>query len=92
MKVVWLDRVVTDLEAVRDCIAHDDPDAASRVAQVILRAVDLLATAPAMGRAGRKPGTRELVVSGTPYIMPYRVRGQRIEILRVFHARRQWRP
>ncbi len=43
-----------------------------------------------MGRAGRVPGTRELVISGTPYIVPYRVRGGAVEVLRVFHAARRW--
>ena len=46
---------------------------------------------PALGHPGRLPGTRELVVSGTPYIVPYRVSGrpERVEILRVFHAARR---
>jgi plasmid stabilization system protein ParE len=43
-----------------------------------------------MGRAGRVTGTRELVVAGTPYIVPYRVRVEAVEILRVFHAARKW--
>ncbi len=43
-----------------------------------------------MGRAGRVPGTRELLIPGTPYIIPYRVRAGAVEILRVFHAARRW--
>jgi len=39
---------------------------------------------------GRVPGTRELVVTGTPYIVAYRVRDETVEILRVFHAARKW--
>jgi len=58
----------------------------------IQEAVARLAEYPAMGRSGRVPGTRELVVVGTPYIIPYRVRGDRVEILRVFHAARKWPP
>ena len=53
-------------------------------------AVELLATHPASGRIGRVPGTRELVITGTPYIVPYRVRGDAVEILRVFHGARKW--
>ncbi len=56
----------------------------------VFRAVNLLQENPAMGRAGRVAGTRELVVDGTPYIVPYRVRGDAVEILRMFHARRKW--
>ncbi len=53
-------------------------------------AVGRLANHPALGRPGRVSGTRELVVSGTPYIVPYRVRGETVEILRVQHAARKW--
>jgi toxin ParE1/3/4 len=35
-------------------------------------------------------GTRELVVSGTPYIVVYRVMGKVITVLRVLHGARQW--
>jgi toxin ParE1/3/4 len=58
--------------------------------QKILRAVDLQRKNPALGRAGRVAGTRELVVAEAPYIIPYRVRGDAVEILRVFHAARKW--
>ena len=45
---------------------------------------------PALGRPGRVPGTRELVVAGTPYILPYRVQGEIIQILHVLHGARRW--
>ncbi len=43
-----------------------------------------------MGRLGRIPGTRELVVAETAFIVPYRVRDATVEILAVFHGSRQW--
>lgn len=49
-----------------------------------------LSNFPSMGRPGRVSGARELVVSGTPYIIPYRVRDEEVEILRVFHGARKW--
>ena len=49
-----------------------------------------LAAHPHMGRPGRVPGTRELVVTRFRYILPYRVREQSVEILRVFHTARKW--
>ncbi len=55
-----------------------------------MRAVDLLTKNPAMGRPGRVSGTRELVVADTSYLVPYRVRANAVEILRVFHASRKW--
>jgi toxin ParE1/3/4 len=81
---------MANLDAEAEYIAEDNPTAAERVVQKILRAVDLLKQNPAMGRAGRVAGTRELVVAETPYIIPYRVRGDAVEILRVFHAARKW--
>ena len=90
MRVRWLRRALANLDAEAEYIAVDDPAAAGRVVLRILRAVGLLKKNPALGRAGRVAGTRELVVAGTPYVVPYRVRGEAVEILRVFHAARRW--
>jgi len=81
---------LANLDAEAGYIAVDNPTAAGRVVQKILRAVDLLNENPAMGRAARVAGTRELVDAETPYIIPYRVRGDAVEILRVSHAARKW--
>jgi toxin ParE1/3/4 len=90
MIVVWTRRAVGHLIELRAYIEQDSPDAAVRVAGKILTSVELLAGQPGMGRAGRVPGTRELVVPGTPYVIPYRVRGDRLEIIAVFHGRQKW--
>jgi toxin ParE1/3/4 len=55
----------------------------------VLDAAAMLAQQPGLGRPGRVPGTRELVVLKTRYIVPYRVRGDTVEILRVFHSSRR---
>jgi toxin ParE1/3/4 len=88
--VRWLDQAVEDLKAVRTYIARDNPSAAVDIAQRIRDAVKLLGDYPAAGRAGRVPNTRELVVTGTPYILPYRVSAESVEILRVLHGAQQW--
>ena len=92
LKVRWLKRALANLEAEAEYISRDSHAAAQRVVMAIERAVHLLASHPALGRAGRVAGTRELVVAGTPYIVPYRVREGRVEVLRVFHAARKWPP
>jgi plasmid stabilization system protein ParE len=69
-------------------IAAEDPAAAQLVVARVLEAVAALAEQPGLGRPGRVPGTRELVVLKTRYIVPYRVRRDRVEILRVFHTSR----
>jgi len=90
VRVKWLRVALANLNAEAEYIAEDNPAAARRVVQKIFRAVDLLKQNPAMGRAGRVAGTRELIVTDTPYIVPYRVRGDAVEILRAFHAARKW--
>jgi toxin ParE1/3/4 len=90
MKIVWSRRALRHLIALRDYIAQESPNSAAVVAYRILNHVDLLATQPQMGRPGRIVGTRELVIPGVPYIIPYRVRGERLELLAVFHGRQKW--
>ena len=90
MRVRWLRRALKNLDEEAEYIAHDDPQAAARIVELVATGVERLATYPASGRPGRVPGTRELVIPGTPYIVPYRVRGDVIEILRVFHGARKW--
>ena len=63
---------------------------AALVAERILRAIDVLATQPQMGRPGRVPGTRELVIPDTGFIIPYRGRGERLELIAIFHGRQRW--
>ena len=90
MTIVWSARALRHLAGLRDFIARDRPSAAQEIAVAILSSVDLLAEQPALGRPGRVPGTRELVVPGTPYLVPYRVRGDRLEVIAVFHGRQRW--
>ena len=71
-------------------IARDKPLAAARVVSTIRKTVEGLRRHPGLGRPGRVPGTRELIVPGTPYIIPYRVREGAVEVLRVFDAARRW--
>jgi toxin ParE1/3/4 len=76
--------------AIAEYIAQDNPAAAYAVHDAIQRQVERLAQHPRIGRPGRVEGTRELVVSGTPYIVAYRVAGQDVTILRVLHGAQQW--
>jgi len=92
LKLRWLRAALANLEAEAEYISRDNTSAAVSVITAIRDAVELLARHPALGRPGRVQGTRELVIPGTPYIIPYRVRDDRIEILRVFHASRKWPP
>jgi toxin ParE1/3/4 len=91
MKIVWSPEAIQDLISLRAYIAEENPAAARRIVLRILHDVEhLLPDNPQMGRPGRVPGTRELVVPRTPYIVPYRVQRATIQILRVFHGARRW--
>ena len=79
-----------DLAVLRSYISQDKPPAAERQVELILAAVTGLARFPHSGRPGRRVGTRELVVGQTPYLVPYRVRGDLVEVLRVLHGRQRW--
>lgn len=89
MRTRWLRKALRNLDEEAAYIAADDPNAARLVIRRIFEAVDQLADQPGAGRPGRVPGTRELVVRNTRYILPYRVRGDTVEILRVFHTSRR---
>ena len=90
MTIVWAPGAIEHLAHLRAYIAHDNPKAANRIAGALLDAVERLAELPNLGRPGRVGGTRELVVPGAPYIISYRLRADRLEVIAVFHARQKW--
>lgn len=89
MKVRWLRTALRNLDEEAAYIATDDPAAARLVVARVLEAVTQLADQPGLGRPGRIPSTRELVVPRTRYVVPYRVKRDTVEILRVFHTSRR---
>jgi len=91
LRLRWTKRAERDLDEIASYIGHDSPAAAARVIlELIDRVAANLTKHPAIGRAGRVLGTRELVIGELPYVVPYRVREQDIEILRVLHTSRRW--
>lgn len=91
MEVKWLATALRNLDDEAEFVAKDNPAAARLLVGRVHDAVENLKAHPASGRPGRIHGTRELVVPGTRYIVPYRVRPRlnRVEILRVFHTSRR---
>lgn len=88
--MIWSDKALSDLAAIRDYIYRDSPGTARESVLRILRLVENLVEQPGIGRPGRISGTRELVISGSPYMVPYRVKENAIEILSVIHSARKW--
>ncbi len=89
MRVRWLRTALRNLDDEATYIAADNPKAAAMVVERVLTSVAILQEQPGIGRPGRVPGTRELVVPDTHYLVPYRVRGDVVEVLRVFRTSRR---
>jgi len=90
MEIVWREVALNSLERARAYIAEDNPAAAERVYERILRSVQNLADTPNMGRPGRVEDTRELVVPDTPYIVAYTVFDNQVMIIAVQHGAQKW--
>lgn len=90
MHLEWTLPAFEDIQEAGRYIALDDPRAAKRMAERVREAVEYLVDQPNIGRPGRVQGTRELVISGTPFIAVYWVRGDVVQILRLLHHARQW--
>lgn len=91
MRIRWTQAAVRDLTSICDYIRdRDRPAAARSVAVCVHRAVGTLAQFPHTGRSGRKSGTRELVISGMPFLIVYRVSESAVEIVRILHGAQQW--
>jgi len=86
VRVVWTQKALQHLVAIRSYVERDKPEAARRLAARIVNASDELAFHPHKGRPGRKTGTREWIISNTPYIIPYRVQEDTLTILAVLHG------
>jgi toxin ParE1/3/4 len=90
MRVRWTRKTLDNLDNAVEMIAADKPTAALTVAGKIWDAAQRLAEQPGMGRPGRVPGMRELVIPGLPNILPYVEKEGVIFILRVMHAAMKW--
>ncbi|MDR3721600.1 MAG: type II toxin-antitoxin system RelE/ParE family toxin [Candidatus Acidoferrales bacterium] len=90
MRVEWHPLAHADLTELVTYIAEDSPDAAYRILDEVRRQTGMLASHADIGRLGRVGGTRELVITGTPYIAAYRVSRNLVTILRLLHGARRW--
>lgn len=90
MRLIWTRRATLDLAEIRSYIVHENSRAASRVAARIREAAARLSDHPNLGRPGREPGTRELVITRTRYVVAYTVQEEAVTVLAVVHSARQW--
>lgn len=90
MRIRWTRQALNNLDAAINYIAKDNPEAAQGVAQQVWDNIQLLLKQPGMGRPGRVTGTRELVIPGLPFIVPYAEHLGEIVILRIMHTSMKW--
>ncbi|WNZ28061.1 type II toxin-antitoxin system RelE/ParE family toxin (plasmid) [Leptolyngbya sp. NK1-12] len=91
MRIVFLSLAVKDLAAIRAYIAEDDPEAAKAVASRLKQLIKRLSSMPNLGKPGRVFGIRELItpkIGKTAYVVVYRVKDTRLEILRILPGMR----
>ena len=90
MNLLWSQYAVSDRADIYDYIEADNPRAAILVDDRIRTAIEMLRQFPEAGRPGRVPGTRELIIQRTPYLVAYKIDGDTIRILRVIHGAQIW--
>jgi toxin ParE1/3/4 len=90
LSIRWLPQAQSNRLEQLEFIAQDNPLAAINQDEEIERQINMLLAHPQMGRPGRVAGTRELVISSTPFVVIYRLQGQSIEVLRLLHSAQQW--
>ncbi len=78
MQVVWSNEALTHLSEIQEHIEKDKPEIAARVAARIIEQTARLGLFPELGRPIRGPGRRRLIISGTPFIVAYRVEVDRV--------------
>ncbi len=92
MKIRLMKAAISDLRETRIHIAADDPKAAIQVALRLEKVIVLIAERTTIGRPVSDQNLREWSVPGLPFVIPYRIAGDTIEIVRVFHTSRRRPP
>ncbi|GCL39675.1 hypothetical protein SR1949_48030 [Sphaerospermopsis reniformis] len=90
MQIKWLRRALRNLEQAHNYVFQENPTAAQELIIKIQNAANQLEKYPFMGKNGRIEGTRELIISHSPYILIYRVKEESVEILRILHTSKRY--
>ena len=86
MRIQWTPAAAADLQNLSDYLKDHHPHYRQPTVRKVYAAVQSLKEWPHRGRVGREEGTRELLFPPLPYIAVYRVKGQSIEVLRIYHG------
>jgi len=89
-KIEWTTLATAQAMELHRYIAEDSFASANRQLGLVLESIQTLSLFPRKGRVGRVSGTRELVVTGAPYVVAYRLQSTAIQILAILHGARRW--
>ena len=89
MHILWFKKARNDLFEIYDYLSEESLSLAEQTCDEVKKRIEKLAGLPHIGRPGRVSGTKEFVLNNLPYIIPYRMREGRLEILRVYHTSRR---
>jgi toxin ParE1/3/4 len=91
MRLRWTSAAANDLENISDYLHEQHRQIAQPTVRRLYAEILELSRFPSRGRLGREPGTRELIVSGLPYVIIFRTTVQAVEILRIYHGSQNWK-
>jgi plasmid stabilization system protein ParE len=92
VKIRFALAALDDLLRIREYLIERYGEAqATRIGARIRASIDLLPQYPYIGHIGEVPGTRARKVNGQPYIVIYRVTEQTVEVIHIYHERREQR-
>ena len=90
-RVEWTDEALRQLDRAHDYVTLSNSEAvADRITEHVFATVQQLRRFPMSGRAGRVSGTRDLVLSNTPFVAAYVIERERIAILAIDHGAQRW--
>ena len=90
MVIIWSERAKRDFDSLVAYTLNRSPQGAKRIATRILKRVDDLMSMPHQGSLLPKD-LRRLEISGTPYLLIFRVRGDAVHLVTILHGRRNRR-
>lgn len=91
MRIVWTPRANRQRDVIFDYIASENLNAAFRMDELFKKSASTLRDHPKIGKAGKMPGTRELIAHRN-YRIIYEIDDDDIYILSLIHIARQWPP
>jgi toxin ParE1/3/4 len=92
-EIIWTEPALSDLEAVADYIAIENPQAAARLVQHVFQHVEQLAAHPESGsRPPELEDSRYRQIVEPPCRVFYRYDGERVLVLHVMRSEQLLRP